>query len=95
MAAIASAQWLNYPAAGIPKTKDGKPVSGADVKAKFTMLDMEMGQQTYKFNELSPSVYGKKDLPALVMVGHWGLLFEVTPPGGRPFVVTLLDKASG
>jgi hypothetical protein len=30
-----------------------------------------------------------------VMVGHWGLQFEVTPPGGKPFVVTLLDKASG
>jgi hypothetical protein len=29
------------------------------------------------------------------MVGHWGLLFEVTPPGSKPFVITLLDKASG
>jgi hypothetical protein len=29
------------------------------------------------------------------MVGHWGLVFEVTPPGGKPFEVTLLDRASG
>jgi hypothetical protein len=29
------------------------------------------------------------------MVGHWGLRFEVTPPGGQPFVVTLVDKAGG
>jgi hypothetical protein len=29
------------------------------------------------------------------MVGHWALQFEVTPPGEQPFVITLLDKASG
>jgi hypothetical protein len=29
------------------------------------------------------------------MVGHWALQFEVTIPGQEPFVVTLLDKASG
>jgi copper transport protein len=36
-----------------------------------------------------------KDAPALVMVGHWAIQFEVTPPRARPFVITLLDKASG
>ena len=25
--------------------------------------------------------------PALVMVGHWGLTFQVEPPGGTPFDV--------
>jgi copper transport protein len=76
-------------------TKDGKPVTGADVVAKFTMLDMEMGQQAYKFKELSPSLYGHRSLPALVMVGHWGLDFTITPRGGKSFQVLLLDKALG
>jgi copper transport protein len=74
---------------------DGKPVRGADVTAKFTMLDMEMGQQTYKFNERGPAVYGHPNLPALVMVGHWGLDFTITPPGEKSFQVLLLDKALG
>jgi hypothetical protein len=29
------------------------------------------------------------------MVGHWGVTFEVTPPGRSPFEVTLLDHATG
>ncbi len=33
--------------------------------------------------------------PALVMVGHWGLVFNVTPRGHAPFDVLLVDKASG
>jgi copper transport protein len=75
-------------------TRDGKPVQGAGVITKFDMLDMEMGEQSYRLRELRPGVFSKS-APALVMVGHWGLQFEVTPPGGKPFVVTLLDKAGG
>jgi copper transport protein len=75
-------------------TRDGKPVPGAEVVTKFDMLDMEMGEQSYRLREQRPGVFSKS-APALVMVGHWGLQFEVTPPGGKPFVVTLLDKASG
>ena len=75
-------------------TRDGKPVPGAEVITKFDMLDMEMGEQSYRLREQRPGVFSKS-APALVMVGHWGLVFEVTPPGGKPFVVTLLDKASG
>ena len=74
--------------------RGGKPVPGAEVVTRFDMLDMEMGEQSYRFRELRPGVFSKS-APALVMVGHWALQFEVTPPGGRPFVVTLLDKASG
>jgi copper transport protein len=33
--------------------------------------------------------------PALVMVGHWGLSFQVTPHGGQPFTVLLVDRANG
>ncbi len=75
-------------------TRNGKPVPGAEVITKFDMLDMEMGEQSYKFKELRPGVFSKA-APALVMVGHWGLVFEVTPPKGKPFVVTLVDKAGG
>jgi copper transport protein len=75
-------------------TRNGKPVPGAEVITKFDMLDMEMGEQSFKFRELRPGVFSKS-APALVMVGHWGLVFEVTPPKGPPFVVTLVDKAGG
>jgi copper transport protein len=75
-------------------TRGGAPVRGAEVVTRFDMLDMEMGEQSYRFREVRPGVFSKST-PALVMVGHWGLQFEVTPPGRKPFVVTLLDKASG
>jgi copper transport protein len=75
-------------------TRGGKPVRGADVVTRFDMLDMEMGEQSFRFDERRPGVYSRS-APALVMVGHWGLVFEVTPPGGKPFEVTLLDKAGG
>jgi copper transport protein len=75
-------------------TRGGAPVRGAEVITRFDMLDMEMGEQSYRLRELRPGLFSKS-APALVMVGHWALQFEVTPPGGKPFVVTLLDKASG
>ena len=75
-------------------TRGGRPVRGAQVLSRFDMLDMEMGEQRYRLREQRPGVF-TKDAPALVMVGHWALQFEVTPPGAQPFVVTLLDKASG
>ncbi|HSB38245.1 MAG TPA: copper resistance protein CopC [Gaiellaceae bacterium] len=75
-------------------TRGGRPVRGAEVVTRFDMLDMEMGEQSYRFRELRPGVFARS-APALVMVGHWALQFEVTPPGARPFVVTLLDRASG
>jgi copper transport protein len=53
-----------------------------------------MGEQSFRFPERKPGMF-VKSAPALVMVGHWALQFEVTPPGAQPFVVTLLDKASG
>jgi copper transport protein len=75
-------------------TKAGTPVRGADVTASFAMLDMEMGQQAYHLAETSPGVY-RHSAPALVMVGHWGLDFEIRPPGGKPFDVLILDHAAG
>jgi copper transport protein len=75
-------------------TKDGRPVRGADVVTTVAMLDMEMGQQGYRLPETAPGVY-THNAPALVMVGHWGLTFNVTPRGGQPFDVLLVDKANG
>ncbi len=76
-------------------TRDGKPVRGADVTATFTMLDMEMGQLAYSLPERSPGVFSRRDTPALVMVGHWGISFDIRPPGGSPIDVLLLDHAVG
>jgi copper transport protein len=75
-------------------TKGGKPVTGADVKTTFAMLDMEMGSQEYQLTETSPGVYSRLT-PALVMVGHWGLSFDVTPKGGQPFTAVVVDHATG
>jgi copper transport protein len=75
-------------------TRGGKPVRGADVTTTFAMLDMEMGQQAYNLRETLPGLY-RRSVPALVMVGHWGLSFEVAPRGGAPFTVILVDRASG
>jgi len=75
-------------------TKNGVPVSNADVTAAFTMLDMEMGQQGYKLDETSPGVYARS-APALVMVGHWGLSFDIAPPGGPRLAVQFVDRANG
>ena len=75
-------------------SRGGKPVRNADVTVDFAMLDMEMGQQAYHLSETSPGTYGHA-APALVMVGHWGLSFQIAPPGQKPFTVLLVDKASG
>jgi len=75
-------------------TKDGKPVTGADVTQTVAMLDMEMPNQSYRLREASPGVYTKAT-PALVMVGRWGLTFEIAPPGRAPFDVVLVDHANG
>lgn len=75
-------------------THDGKPVTGASVSLTFAMLDMQMPNQEFQLSETSPGVYTRKT-SALVMVGHWGLSFNVTPRGGTPFTATVVDKAAG
>jgi hypothetical protein len=30
-----------------------------------------------------------------VMVGHWGISFDVRPPGAQPFTIRFLDRANG
>jgi copper transport protein len=75
-------------------TRNGKKVRGADVTLSFDMLDMQMPTQEYRLSEISPGVYSRKT-PALVMVGHWGLSFNVTPKGAAPFTTLVLDHANG
>jgi copper transport protein len=75
-------------------TRDGRPVTGAIVLTGFTMLEMEMGEQSYTLPEREPGVYGRT-APALVMVGRWALQFEITPPGEEPFIVTIVNRAEG
>jgi copper transport protein len=74
--------------------KGGKPVTGADVVQTLEMLDMDMQNQEYRLTETSPGTY-TMSRPALVMVGHWGLSFDVTPPAGQTFTVLLVDRANG
>ena len=75
-------------------TRDGKPVTGADVTLNFAMLDMEMPNLEYQLAETAPGVYSHK-ASALVMVGHWGLTFNITPKGGQPFSAVVVDHATG
>ena len=75
-------------------TKNGQPVTGADVTVTFAMLDMEMGNQEFQLTETAPGVYSHP-APALVMVGHWGLTFNVTPKNGQPFSALVVDHATG
>jgi copper transport protein len=79
---------------GVRLSRGGKPVSGADITANFAMLDMEMGQQEYRLAPAGPGRY-EHSAPALVMVGHWGVSFNVTPPSGPPFDVLVVDHATG
>jgi len=79
---------------GLRLTRGGKPVSGADVTLTFAMLDMQMPTQEYQLAETAPGVYTRK-APALVMVGHWGLSYTITPKHGLPFTVLVVDRAGG
>jgi copper transport protein len=76
-------------------TRGGRPVTGAKVTVTFAMLDMEMGNQEFALSETSPGVYTRPANPALVMVGHWGLSFQVTPKSGQSFTALVVDRTSG
>jgi copper transport protein len=75
-------------------TRGGRPVRGADVTLTFNHLQMEMPAQEYQLKEVRPGVYSRA-APALVMVGRWGLTFQVTPRDGPPFTALIVDQANG
>jgi copper transport protein len=75
-------------------TKSGTPVRGANVTLSFAMLDMAMPNQLFQLKETRPGVYTRA-APALVMVGHWALEFNVKPKTGPPFTALVVDHATG
>ena len=75
-------------------TRGGRPVNHANVKLTFSMLDMQMPNQEYGLAQTGPGIYSRK-APALVMAGHWGLLFDIQPSGGTPFTTLVVDHATG
>jgi copper transport protein len=75
-------------------SKGGQPVRGASVILTFNHLEMQMPQQQYQLKEVQPGIYSRA-APALVMVGKWGLSFEITPPGAAPFTALIVDQANG
>jgi copper transport protein len=75
-------------------TEGGQPVRGANVTLLFNHLEMEMPTQEYQLTETQPGVYSRA-APALVMVGRWGLTFQVTPKNGLPFTALIVDQADG
>jgi copper transport protein len=75
-------------------TRGGQPVRGANVTLTFAMTTMQMPTQEYQLAETRPGVYARA-APALVMVGEWGLTFQITPRGGTPFTALILDQANG
>ena len=78
---------------GVDLARGGSPLTGATVVARFDMLDMDMGQRAYKLRETGPAVPAQR-MP-LLMVGNWGVTFEVTPPAGAPYSFVVVDHANG
>lgn len=75
-------------------TKNGQPVRGANVTLTFDMTTMQMPTQEFQLTESRPGVYSRA-APALVMVGEWGLTFQISPRSGPPFSALILDQANG
>ncbi len=75
-------------------TRNGQSLRGATVTLTFNHLEMQMPQQQYQLSEVQPGVYSRA-APALIMVGKWGLSFEVSPPSGPPFSALIVDQANG
>ena len=75
-------------------TQNGQPVRGANVTLTFNHLEMQMPQQEYQLTETHPGVYSRA-APALIMVGKWGLTFQISPKKGPPFTALIVDEANG
>jgi copper transport protein len=75
-------------------SRGGQPVRGATVTLALNHLEMQMPQQQYELRETTPGVYART-APALIMVGKWGLSFNVAPPGVPPFTALIVDQANG
>jgi hypothetical protein len=79
---------------GVDLARGGAPVTGATVVARFDMLDMDMAQQAFTLRETRPGTYRRTAMP-LIMVGNWGVTFDVTPRSGPPYSFVVVDRANG
>jgi copper transport protein len=75
-------------------TRGGVPLRRANVTLTFSHLEMEMAPQQYQLRETRPGLYSRA-APALIMVGKWGLSFQVSPPGQPSFTALIVDQADG
>jgi len=71
--------------------KGDQVVNGARVRARFTMLDMDMGGVTVRLPQTGPGTYSASE-PVLGMAGRWGLRFEIVPPGRRSSTLMIVDR---
>ena len=66
-------------------------VSGARIRATFTMLDMEMKPVTTRLPVTGSGTYAASRRP-LGMAGRWGVRLDVAPRHGEAFSVQLVDR---
>jgi hypothetical protein len=72
-------------------SKAGASILGADVRASFEMLAMDMGSQRVQLHERRAGVYSVTALP-FAMPGDWGIRIEVAPRRGTPVTAQLVDR---
>jgi YtkA-like len=67
----------------------GRPVTGARVTLTTMMMEMDMGY-TGRLLQRGPGRYVHAWPP--FMPGAWRLHYDVVPPGGKRFRVTVVDR---
>ncbi len=73
-------------------TEAGRPVN-ATVDATVAMLDMQMGRPAVAVRSMRHGVLRAR-WDGVAMAGRYGIALEVSPPGGDPFVVVLVDTVT-
>ena len=68
---------------------DGKPMSGATVKASVAMTSMDMGTDHPAFKDLGDGRY--RGQAQFSMAGPWRIAITATPPGGGKPATKVLD----
>ena len=72
---------------------DGKPLSGASIKASVAMLSMDMGTSHPAFKDIGGGRY--QAAVSFAMPGPWQVTVKVTPPGGGAAVSKALNYSVG
>ena len=70
-------------------TRNGEPVA-ATASARFTMQAMPMPSLSLRLPSTAPGRY-RGSGQTLTMPGRWQIDFRITPRGGRPLDIALLD----